>query len=62
MSRLPRNTILVGDVRRRLDDLPDHSVDTVITSPPYVQLRNYGVDDQIGLEAHVPSPAASPGC
>lgn len=53
MSRLPRNTVLVGDVRRRLDGLPDHSVDTVITSPPYVQLRNYGVDDQIGLEAHV---------
>lgn len=50
---LPRNTILVGDARERLDDLPDASVDTVITSPPYVQLRNYGVKDQIGLEDHV---------
>lgn len=50
---LPRNTVLVGDVRNRLNDLPDNSVDTVITSPPYVQLRNYGVKNQIGLEDHV---------
>jgi DNA modification methylase len=49
MSRvLPRNQILIGDVRERLADLPDASVDTVITSPPYVALRNYGVDGQIG--------------
>lgn len=44
----PRNEILVGDVRRRLAELPDASVDTCITSPPYVALRNYGMADQIG--------------
>ena len=49
--RLPRNTVLVGDVRDRLADLPDASVDTVITSPPYVALRNYGMDAQIGATA-----------
>lgn len=50
---LPRNTILVGDVRQQLRTLPDCSVDTVITSPPYVQMRNYQVDGQIGLEDDV---------
>jgi len=45
--------ILIGDVRTRLADLPEASIDTVITSPPYFRLRNYGHDGQIGLEAHV---------
>ena len=39
---LPRNVVLVGDVRERLAELPDGSVDCVMTSPPYFQLRNYG--------------------
>jgi len=47
---LPRNTVLVGDVRDRLAELPDASIDTVITSPPYVAVRNYGVSGQIGAE------------
>ncbi len=50
---LAHNTILVGDVRERLNDLPADSIDTIITSPPYMQLRDYGVKDQIGLEEHV---------
>ncbi len=45
--------ILVGDVRTRIDELQSESVDTVITSPPYFRLRNYGHDAQIGLEEHV---------
>jgi DNA modification methylase len=52
-TRIPRNVVLVGDVREQLRTLPARSVDTVITSPPYVQLRNYGVAGQIGLEGHV---------
>jgi hypothetical protein len=49
MTRVPRrNTVLVGDVRDQLAGLPDASVDTVITSPPYVALRNYGMAGQIG--------------
>ena len=43
--------ILVGDVFDRLADLPDDSVDCVVTSPPYWGLRDYGVEGQIGLEA-----------
>lgn len=45
--------ILVGDARTRIAELPSESVDTVITSPPYFRLRNYGHDAQIGLEVHV---------
>lgn len=42
--------ILIGDVRDRLRDLPDDSVDCCITSPPYWGLRDYSVEGQIGLE------------
>lgn len=52
-SELPRRTILVGDARARLAALPPASVDSVITSPPYFALRNYGVAGQLGLEASV---------
>jgi DNA modification methylase len=45
--------LLIGDVREKLSELPDRSVDCVITSPPYWQLRSYGVDRQIGLEPTV---------
>lgn len=49
----PRNRVLVGDVRERLAEVPGGSVDCVITSPPYYQLRDYGHDAQLGLEATV---------
>lgn len=42
--------ILVGDVRERLRELPDRSVQCVVCSPPYWGLRDYGHDGQIGLE------------
>jgi len=42
--------ILVGDVRESLRRLPDGAVRTVVTSPPYWGLRDYGHDGQIGLE------------
>lgn len=50
---LPRNTILIGDVRERLAELPASSVDTVVTSPPYFGVRNYGHEQQLGAEADV---------
>jgi DNA modification methylase len=53
MTALPRNTILHGDARARLRELPASSVDTVVTSPPYFQLRDYGVRGQLGLEPTV---------
>jgi DNA modification methylase len=42
--------IIVGDVRKGLVLLPTESVQTVVTSPPYWGLRDYGHDGQIGLE------------
>ncbi len=42
--------IHVGDVREQLRGMPDAFFDSVVTSPPYWGLRDYGVDGQIGLE------------
>jgi DNA modification methylase len=44
------NQILCGDAYEILKQLPDSSIDSVITSPPYWALRDYGVKGQIGLE------------
>jgi DNA modification methylase len=40
--------ILVGDVRSRLAEIPDKSVQCVVTSPPYWGLRDYGTASWIG--------------
>jgi site-specific DNA-methyltransferase (adenine-specific) len=53
VSGLVCNRILVGDVRERLTEIPDESIDCLVTSPPYFQLRDYGIGGQIGLEANV---------
>lgn len=42
---------MVGDVRERLREVPDASVQTCVTSPPYFGLRDYGHAGQIGLES-----------
>jgi DNA modification methylase len=42
--------LYLGDVLEVLAELPDGSVDCVVTSPPYYGLRDYGVAGQIGLE------------
>lgn len=52
-SNLPRNRIIVGDAIDRLRRLPDASIDSVITSPPYFRLRDYAVKGQLGLESDV---------
>lgn len=43
-------TIYNADVISGLSELPDESVQCVVTSPPYWGLRDYGVEGQIGLE------------
>jgi DNA modification methylase len=45
-----KRQILIGDVLEQLKTLPDESIQTVVTSPPYWGLRDYGNDGQIGLE------------
>jgi len=40
--------ILVGDNRQTLKTLPEQSVQTVVTSPPYWGLRDYGTANWVG--------------
>jgi len=50
---LPKDTIpliLQGDVIKCLQKIPDNSVSVTVTSPPYWNLRDYEVKDQIGQE------------
>lgn len=46
-------TILQGDALELLRTLPPESVHTCVTSPPYYNLRDYGVEGQIGNEGSV---------
>lgn len=43
-------SILIGDCREKLRELPDQSVHCCVTSPPYFGLRDYGCEGQMGLE------------
>lgn len=43
--------ILLGDCRELLKTLDDESVDCIVSSPPYWRQRDYGMPEQIGLEA-----------
>ena len=45
--------IISGDALKVLKTIESNSVDCIITSPPYYQLRDYGVKGQIGLESTV---------
>lgn len=47
---MERYSILLGDCKKTLTTLPSKSVHCCITSPPYFGLRDYGMDEQIGLE------------
>ena len=50
----PRNVVLQGDALAVLRTLPDASVDCVVTSPPYFQVRSYqGGAQEFGQETHV---------
>jgi DNA modification methylase len=42
--------ILIGDAKEKLKELETESIQSVITSPPYWGLRDYGHAEQIGLE------------
>lgn len=50
MGKLDHATFLQGDAKDRLQDLPEESVQTAVTSPPYWGLRDYGAEGQLGLE------------
>lgn len=53
MIELPKDNVplvLIGDVINRLKDIPDKSINVVVTSPPYLGQRDYDIDGQIGNE------------
>ena len=50
-----KDVILHGDALDELGRIPTQSIDTVVTSPPYFQQRDYDDSDQIGQESN---PAA----
>lgn len=45
-----RYQIIQGDCIEGVKTLPDGCIHTCVTSPPYWGLRDYGHDDQIGME------------
>lgn len=45
---MTNHTIIFGD-SRNMSDVPDKSVQLIITSPPYWQLKDYGTENQIGF-------------
>lgn len=48
-------TVLTGDCRDLLREMPADSVHCCVTSPPFFHVRDYGIPTQMGRE---PSPAA----
>jgi len=47
---MDKNVVHTGDSLEVLQTLPECSIHTVMTSPPYWNLRDYGEDGQLGLE------------
>ncbi|GIV29913.1 MAG: methyltransferase [Bacteroidia bacterium] len=45
---LTKHKVIIGDARK-MSEVEDKSVHLIITSPPYWQLKDYGVDNQIGF-------------
>ncbi|MFT9486640.1 MAG: DNA-methyltransferase [Tepidibacillus sp.] len=44
------NSIIQGDCLVKLKEIPDNTFHTCVTSPPYWGLRDYGIEQQLGLE------------
>jgi DNA modification methylase len=47
------SALILGDALAVMSSMPSESVQTVVTSPPYWSLRDYGIEGQIGLEESV---------
>ena len=44
------DTLICGDARELLQDMENDCIDCCITSPPYYNLRTYGMDGELGSE------------
>lgn len=54
-----RGQLILGHAQFALEDVPDTTVQACVTSPPYWQLRDYGVEGQIGQEDRLEDYVAS---
>ena len=50
VESLEHSVLIYGHADCALDLLPEQSIQTVVTSPPYWSLRDYEIDDQIGRD------------
>jgi site-specific DNA-methyltransferase (adenine-specific) len=50
---LDGSALILGDAHDVLSAMPEGCVQSVVTSPPYWSLRDYGIGGQIGLEGSV---------
>ena len=50
LESLAESVLIQGNAYQALDLLPERSVQTVVTSPPYWSLRDYDIDNQIGRD------------
>lgn len=50
---MDQSALIGGDALAVLTNMPPNSVQTVVTSPPYWSLRDYGISGQVGLETSV---------
>lgn len=55
LSKINKDTsyIITGSALAALKQLPDETIQTCVTSPPYWGLRDYGIPDQIGTEMDI---------
>lgn len=53
LTVMKRSALILGDAHQVLAAMPDQSVQTVVTSPPYWSLRDYKIEGQVGLEHSV---------
>ena len=45
--------VLIGDCLESLRGMESETIDCCVTSPPYFNLRDYGIEGQIGLESTI---------
>jgi DNA modification methylase len=48
-EKMINHRIIIGD-SRKMNEIQDESVHLIITSPPYWQLKDYGIEEQIGFD------------
>lgn len=48
--RMDDITVWQGDCRELMGRIPDGTVDSIVTSPPFWAMRDYGANGQLGLE------------